>query len=663
MTARASPPEIDLSAAVWTLTGWRPHAWRLRLAPGTDGFLAPDHGPFPARLPGSVQENLLRADAVPDWTTGLNSLAIEWLEHRHWMFATHIEGGTPGPASRLIFHGESLDYSGWLLIDGAVVAEFRGPHQPTEIDVTPHLGSPGRHELALVFDGPPEVPGQLGQTSRARDFKPRYNFGWDWCVRVVPVGAAGRLAIEPRCIPSVTLLAVSSALTADLAEGEVCVRLAVAAASEHPAARLTISYGGAPVATTELTLRAGENRVTACLPRPEIWWPNGLGAQPLYTVTIEAFQRGQRLRSWTREIGFKHIDWRNCLGAPAAALPWICAINGQAVFLQGVNWTPSRLCYQDNTAEEIAELVAIYREMGCNLLRVWGGAGLESPAFYAACDRAGVLVWQEFPLSSSGADSLPPSDPAFVDTLCTLARHFVRARQHHACLLQWCGGNELHDTANTPAGRTRIPLTEAHPALSALAALVAEEDPYHRFLPTSPYGPRFHSTPAEFGRGLHHNVHGPWSRDEFPNRAAWAGYWRDDDALFRAETGIPAASHVATITDHAANEPVWPPDTPLWRHSSGWWTQWRRLESEFQGVAGASALARYVALTQEEQAEFLAIAAAETKAKFPRCGGFLIWMGHDAFPCLANTSLIDFAGRPKPAVAALRAVFRGPKPE
>jgi hypothetical protein len=35
-------------------------------------------------------------------------------------------------------------------------------------------------------------------------------------------------------------------------------------------------------------------------------------------------------------------------------------------------------------------------------------------------------------------------------------------------------------------------------------------------------------------------------------------------------------------------------------------------------------------------------------------------MGHDCYPCPANTSIVDFDGQPKPAVAALKAVFCKP---
>jgi hypothetical protein len=69
-------------------------------------------------------------------------------------------------------------------------------------------------------------------------------------------------------------------------------------------------------------------------------------------------------------------------------------------------------------------------------------------------------------------------------------------------------------------------------------------------------------------------------------------------------------------------------------------------------------LEEYVAWGQERQAEALRIAASACKRRFPRCGGFIVWMGHDCFPCCANTSILDFDGRPKPAALALGDVWK-----
>jgi beta-mannosidase len=69
-------------------------------------------------------------------------------------------------------------------------------------------------------------------------------------------------------------------------------------------------------------------------------------------------------------------------------------------------------------------------------------------------------------------------------------------------------------------------------------------------------------------------------------------------------------------------------------------------------------LDEYVTWSQERQRRALAMAATSAKRRFPRCGGFLVWMGHDSFPCTANTSVIDFHGELKPAAKELGRIYR-----
>lgn len=651
---------LDLSTLSWSLTGWRPFAWKLRKSAETGGFLLPDFGPFPARLPGSVQENLRRAGAIPDWNVGRNSLAIEWVEHRQWMFTTRL------PALDLanqcvVLCGDTFDHSGWVLLDGTVVGTFKGAHLPTKVNLGDELARPGSHELSIVFDLPPEGQGQLGYTSLAREQKPRYSYSWDWCVRLVPIGIGGTLTLEKIGRSQVEMLGTRSSLARDYAEGSVEFSLSRDGVdAEVLEVHAVLSKGGREIATLNAVLVAGEHTYGFSVPHPELWWPQGEGAQPLYELAVSVRENGRVIGTWRRTVGFKSIEWRPCEGAPESALPWLCVVNGRPIFLQGVNWTPVRMCYLDTTPQETERLVGIYREVGCNLLRVWGGGYLETSEFYAACDRAGLLVWQEFPLSSSGIDSNPPRDETFIAEWCRIARHFIRSRQHHPCLLQWCGGNELQVEVESRGVVRRHPLDNSHPLLAALAAVVASEDPAHRFLPTSPFGPRFHSSTGEFGLGLHHEVHGPWGLEAYPAPGDWERYWQSDDALFRGETGVAGASSLALIQRQSDGEAVWPTDSLLWRHSSGWWTQWDRLGNHFAGLPDATALAAYVDETRREQAEKLAFAVRAKKGQFPRCGGFLIWMGHDAFPCLANTSLVEFDHSLKPAAHAVAAVFKLP---
>jgi beta-mannosidase len=387
-----------------------------------------------------------------------------------------------------------------------------------------------------------------------------------------------------------------------------------------------------------------------------LWQPNGLGEQPRYTIRCRLVgPDGQVHDEQTRTVGFKRIEWRPCEAAPAGADPWICTVNGQPVFLQGVNWTPIRPNFADVTEAEYRERLTLYRDLGCNVLRVWGGGFLERECFYNLCDELGLLVWQEFPLSSSGVDNWPPEDARSIAEMAEIAASYIERRQHHACLLLWCGGNELQGGLDDSKAGVGKPIDASHPLIARLAEVVAERDPGRRFLPTSSSGPRFGARAADFGKGLHWDVHGPW---KLPGTMAdWAAYWAGDDALFRSEVGAPGASPAAIIERSAGDLSTLPgtADNPLWQRTS-WWIEWPIFLRE-QGREPSS-LAEFVAWSQARQAEALRIAASACKGRFPRCGGFIVWMGHDSFPCTANTAIVDFDGKPKPAALALGEVFR-----
>jgi beta-mannosidase len=657
--------ELNLAGGGWELTGWRPQAWKLARSSETGFGLEGELGPVAATLPGTVQAALLAAGLVDDWARGFGSRALEWVEHRHWAFSKEVDvaplrGERPGGG--LVFEAESLDYSGWLLVNGRVAGTFAGPLLPVRIDLTAWIAADAERVcLTLVFDVPPEVDGQIGYTSRTRHFKPRYSYSWDWCPRFVPIGATGRLRLLDQSAARVDLLGLRAELAADGAHGHLHGQLAVDAAVPDGAWTLAVTVSGPDgqlVARTSVALQCGVTGWQLNLGPVARWWPIGMGEQVLYGVQLEVVDAAGRIvRQWQRQVGFKTVEWRANPGAPSDARPWLCVVNGRELFLQGVNWTPVRLGYQDTTAAEYQRLIDLYAAMGCNLLRVWGGAGLESDTFYALCDRAGLLVWQEFPLSSSGLDNRPPAEPAVIQALCVVARHYVQSRQHHAALLLWCGGNELQTGEEGGPRHLNRPCDEGDPCLAALGQVVAALDPGRRFVPTSPSGPVFAASPQNFGRGMHHHVHGPWGFGELGGMPEWKAYWDGDDSTLRSEVGMPSANALDLLQAHAGDAPLWPPCTAIWQHSASWWTQHARLTGLFAELPPGDALAAYVAHTRQEQAEALAYAAAACKARFPRCGGFVIWMGHDCYPCPANTSIIDYWHRPKPAYFALQAVF------
>jgi beta-mannosidase len=185
--------------------------------------------------------------------------------------------------------------------------------------------------------------------------------------------------------------------------------------------------------------------------------------------------------------------------------------------------------------------------------------------------------------------------------------------------------------------------------LGRFADICAEEDPQTRYLPCSASGPVFVADEKDFGKGIHWDVHGPW-------RIESDEYWQKDDALFRSETGAPGASSMEILEEYYPGCDLLPvsAENLYWRRCF-WWVD----EAGFVEAKGRKpeSIEEYVAWSQDHQATALTRALKACRDRFPAIGGFIIWMGHDSFPCLANTSILDFHGDMKPAATATKTLM------
>ena len=134
-------------------------------------------------------------------------------------------------------------------------------------------------------------------------------------------------------------------------------------------------------------------------------------------------------------------------------------------------------------------------------------------------------------------------------------------------------------------------------------------------------------------------------------------FWSLDDALMHSEVGVAGAMSAEMINKYRGNFSALPANmtNPLWRNVS-WWIEW----DDFVRDNGREpqTIEEYVKWSQKRQTEGLSIALKANKSRFPECGGFIVWMGHDCFPCPVNTSIIDFEGNPKPAAYEVSKVWK-----
>lgn len=633
---------ISLHANDWQLQGYWPWV-PIRNSSAETGFqLMALTDWLPATVPGGVHWDLHRAGLIAHPHRDLQSTACEWVQSRWWVYKTTIERpAQPGCKIELVFQG--LDYEAGIYVADTHLGDHEGMFEPAVFDVTALFAEHERVELKVVLRHAPDEMGQIGKTSQTFTQKARFGYKWDFSTRLVNIGIWDDVHLRVSGDWSLG----DVALHTDVLEGRGIIEWAAAvvpaaAAGKSDAPMLLVEVRDPDGALVHAG-RLAENSGRIELAEPQLWWPNGHGAQPLYAVAFILLDGDTELDRREYRTGLRKLGYARNEGSPPEALPYTFVINDKQIHIQGVNLTPLDLLYGNVTPAHYEWVVWSMRQAHVNMVRVWGGGIIEKEVFYDLCDRHGILVWQEFIQSSSGVDNIPSQRPEFLALLEKSALAALKTRRNHVSLAVWSGGNELR-------GDDR-PSTLEDPNLAMLARLVAEHDPRRLFLPTSATGPVEFMTTR---KGVMHDVHGWWKYLGNPRHYELYG---ESDSLFHSEFGVDGMSRVKSLRKFLGEPHLRPArmtEDFVWRHHGEWWDTLGRDEEFFGPLAE---LAVFADCSQWMQAEGLRfILEANRRRKF-RNSGSIVWQLNEPWPNVSCTNLQDYYGEAKMALHWARQAF------
>ncbi|KAL9107192.1 MAG: hypothetical protein Q9227_007892 [Pyrenula ochraceoflavens] len=180
---------------------------------------------------------------------------------------------------------------------------------------------------------------------------------------------------------------------------------------------------------------------------PKLWWPYGIGAQPLYNATISVINsENKTLTAFTKRVGFRTIvlslspiSREQIAAGIAPGSNWHLEINGREFYAKGSNFVPPDTFWPRANSTKIKELFDLVISGNQNMLRVWSSGAYLADWIYDLADEMGILLWSEFEFS----DAEYPSSPDYLAKYEAEAYYNVRRVNHHPSLALWAGGNEL----------------------------------------------------------------------------------------------------------------------------------------------------------------------------------------------------------------------------
>jgi beta-mannosidase len=223
-------------------------------------------------------------------------------------------------------------------------------------------------------------------------------------------------------------------------KGAVNLTIEVAAGPATAASlkvRTSVRLGSKEIQVAASQLHKGSAKVEIAIADPQLWWPAGMGAQPLYTVTVDLLDdAGKMLDSTAKRIGLRTLR----AVQQTADAPMHFVVNGVPFFAKGANWIPADCFATRLTKEILRRYVQDAVAANMNTLRFWGGGYYEDDALYDLCDEMGICIWLDFKF---GCTTYPAFDPAFLESVTCEARDNIRRLRHHPSIAVWCGNNEI----------------------------------------------------------------------------------------------------------------------------------------------------------------------------------------------------------------------------
>ena len=678
ISARAETGD-EASSRQMTLGG----QWDLAEAPAESGSALGDLDKLSwthIEMPDAIQHALFLAGKTDNPWYGDNYKKLQWIAERNWYLRRRfrIPGAWQGRHIRLRFDG--LNYAGAVWLDGRFLGVHEGMFGGPTLDVTALLGAGREHVLVVRLIA--EKDPSRSMKSKAMEGVPFLwgnkfrTMGLYQPVRLVSSGAA---YMEAPCVRTEAI-------------GEKTARLWAQATIIHTGAaglEGTIRAQIVDLTTGRIIWKEDARQAVPAgtsywersieISDPKLWWPVGLGAQPLYRLELALDVGGQESDRIVSRFGIRTVELlRNPyladkpranpgkpdfmsatpkIGNPASGMLWgrpdlwcgdhpveddalhnadesyrfLFAVNGRPLFIKGASWmTSDDLLVLSPQREDW--LVRAARFAGLNLFRLNGANNIfETGRFYDLCDENGILVWQELQFSFDRGSKVP---------LRTwreqLKQSVLRLRQHPSLAL-YVGGNEY------------APYVEAlAPYLGIAREIIAAYD-NRPFRMSSPGGGTYHAyyTPGGSFADL-------WIGD--PN---WYARYFDESVNFVSEWSLMGYGNMSMMKrviprEELAGGPVGNDcakfaQAHLIMHSS--FPEVERAlpllycKASIYGNLARADLSDFVEYSQMALADVYGCVFEQWRAQFPYKGGQIVWTYNTHGP-ISSWNIIDWFGQP-----------------
>ena len=640
----------------------------------------------PVSVPGTVLSGLLEAGKMEDPYYRENEYAARELLAKDYVFETDFSVSDELlNRKHCVLVCEGLDTLADVYVNEKLIGKADNMHRTWRFDCKDALQKENHLRIyfhsALTYireyEGTPgkeivyEPTGGIRGNQYIR--KAHSMFGWDWGAQLPDIGIWRDLYLEYYDAGRIEDVVIHQTHTwgerpqmGELSQAEYTkvieqtdrVSLSITTVPEKDAlpegTNVTIFVSdpaGEPVETILLPTKGESVQTTVQIAKPALWWCNGLGGQPLYTVQVSLTSaEGTVLDSKTYSIGLRELtvstkkdEWGN---------EFAFVINGISIFSMGADYIPEDCIYPWITKERIDALLRSSVKANYNTIRVWGGGYYPSDTFYDLCDHYGLIVWQDLMYACNVYDFTEE----FEENIRQETIDNVRRLRHHASLGLWCGNNELESAwDHWGIAETHSPLLKGDYIKQfeyVLPKVTKAEDSDTFYWPSSPSSGGCFDNPDDHDRGDCHY----W--DVWHGMKPFSDY-RKHYFRFCSEFGFQSFPERRTIDTFALPQDCNIFSPVMESHQKNGTANGKILSYISENFRYPKDFDSLIYVSQVLQGVAIKAGVDHWRANRGRCMGALYWQLNDNWP-VASWSSIDYFGRWK-ALHYMAARFFAPK--
>lgn len=632
--------------------------WEVAQAPNGSAFEAVDSSLLEwkrVKLPNTIQYALFQSGFIDNPWFADNWKKLQWIHQTDWYLRRSfvIPSEWNGKCIRLRFDG--MDYTGVVWLDGKPLGVHEGASGGPTFDITSRVKPGENHELVVRL---------LHETDTSKVMKSNAvdgtNYIWGNKFRSIGLWQSIRLISSGRAFMEAPLVRTDK----------------IGPGSAELWAQTMIHNTGAPsdsviearivdLANNQVVWKETQTQYMPSgnsyyerkieIKNPKLWWPNGMGAQPLYRMELVLKDADKTLDEISSRFGIRTIEmmrnpylknkprsnpprpdiWlmdndveNDSLNNADESYRFLFVVNGRPLYAKGACWMTSDELLNLSPQRE-GWMINAAKHAGLNMFRLNGGTNIfETEQFYNLCDENGILVWQELPLNWSRGVGVP-----LIVWREQIKQTVLRLRQHPSMAV-YVGGNEF------------APYVELVATYLGIAREIISAYDNRPFRMSSP------------GGGA---VHAYYPFDVYSADPNWYPYFFDESVNFASEWSCTVYTNLSEMKrvvpkSELGVEPIgydckqFVDSHPMMHERFAEVNLDKILRHSFNRASWYNDLAKtdiadYIDYTQMAQANTYGYVFEHWRAQFPYKSGETVWMFNPIAP-VSSWNMIDWFGQP-----------------